>query len=122
MKEYIQISTTTGRKKDAEKIAQVLVQKKLAACVQVIANVSSTYWWKGNIERTREWLCIIKSGKTLFEQVEKAIKEIHPYEIPEITAVPLVAGSKEYFRWLDKRLSTLGIGRQKNPPFDMFHK
>jgi periplasmic divalent cation tolerance protein len=104
MKEYIQIFTTTGRRQDAERIAQVLVQKRLAGCVQLIANVASTYWWKGKIEKTEEWLCLIKSEKTLYEQVEKVIKEIHPYEIPEITAVPIVTGSKEYFRWLDQEL------------------
>jgi periplasmic divalent cation tolerance protein len=104
MKEYIQIFTTTGRREDAEEIAQVLMQKRLAGCVQVIANLSSTCWWKGKIEKTEECLCLIKSEKTLYEQVEKVIKEIHPYEIPEITAVPIVAGSKEYFRWLDQEL------------------
>jgi periplasmic divalent cation tolerance protein len=104
MKEYVQIFTTTGRREDAERIVQVLMQKKLAGCVQIIANVSSTYWWKGKIEKAEEWLCLIKSEKTLYEQIEKAIKEIQPYEVPEITAVPIVAGSKEYFRWLDQEL------------------
>jgi periplasmic divalent cation tolerance protein len=87
------------------------MQKRLAGCVQVIANVSSTYWWKGKIEKTEERLCLIRSEKTLYEQVEKVIKEIHPYEIPEITAVPIVAGSKEYFRWLDQELRARALSQ-----------
>ena len=104
MKEYIQILTTTEKREDAQKIAQILVQKRLAGCVQVIGSISSTYWWKNRIETAEEWLCLIKSEKGLYEELEKTIKEIHPYETPEITAVPIVAGSKEYLGWLDQEL------------------
>ena len=104
MKEYIQILTTTEKREDAQKIAHILVQKRLAGCVQVIGSISSTYWWKNRIETAEEWLCLIKSERGLYEELEKTIKEIHPYETPEITAVPIVAGSKEYLGWLDQEL------------------
>jgi periplasmic divalent cation tolerance protein len=104
MKGYIQISTATEKREDAERIAETLVQKRLAACVQIIGTVSSTYWWKGKVEKAEEWLCLIKSEKSLYKELEKTIKEIHTYETPEITAVPVVAGSKEYFEWLDQEL------------------
>jgi len=104
MKEYIEVFTTTEKKKDAEKIAQTLVQKRLAGCVQVIGQISSIYWWKNRVEKAKEWLCLIKSEKRLYVELEKAIKTVHPYGTPEITAVPIVLGSKEYLEWLDKEL------------------
>lgn len=102
--EYIQVFTTTGKKEDAERIAKVLVEKKLAACIQMLGPIVSTYWWKGNVETAEEWLCFIKSKRTLYDKLEKAIKEIHPYETPEIIAVPIVSGSKEYLGWLSDAL------------------
>lgn len=104
MEEYIQIFTTTEKREDVERIAQTLVQKRLAGCVQIVGTVSSTYRWKSRIETTEEWLCLIKSEKDLYNELEKTIKEIHPYETPEITAVPIVAGSKEYLGWLHQEL------------------
>lgn len=77
MEEYIQVVTAIEKREDAEKIADFLVEKRLAACVQIVVPIVSTYWWKGNIERAKEWLCIIKSKKDLYEELEKSIKEIH---------------------------------------------
>jgi len=102
--EYIQVFTTAEKKEDAEKIARALVERRLAGCVQIAGPVSSTYWWKGNVETAGEWLCLIKSRKTLYGELEKAIKEIHPYETPEIIAVPIVNSSKEYLAWLGNEL------------------
>jgi periplasmic divalent cation tolerance protein len=104
MKHYIQVFTATEKKDDAERIARTLVRKKLAACVQIIGEISSTYWWRGKVETIQEWLCIIKSEKHLYEELERTIKEMHPYEIPEIIAVSIVAMSKEYVEWLDREL------------------
>jgi len=103
-KEYIQVITTTEKKEDAEKIAKTLTEKRLAGCVQILGSIVSTYWWKGNIESAEEWLCIIKSSKNLYKELEKSIKEIHPYETPEILAVPVVAGSRDYLLCLSKEL------------------
>lgn len=104
MEEYIQVSTTTEKKEDAEKIARNLVEKRLAGCVQILGPVTSAYWWKGNLESAKEWLCLIKSTKVLYPQVEEAIKALHPYETPEIIAVPIVAGSRDYLEWLKQEL------------------
>ncbi|MFZ5559473.1 MAG: divalent-cation tolerance protein CutA [Patescibacteria group bacterium] len=103
-KEYIQVFTTTEKREDAEKIAKTLVKKRLAGCVQILGPIGSTYWWKGNIDTAEEWLCLIKSKSTLYSKLEKAIKEIHPYETPEIIATPIFAGSKEYLDWLKNEL------------------
>ena len=104
IEEYIQVFTTTEKKEDAEKIAKALVEKRLAGCIQIVGPIVSTYWWKGNVETAGEWLCFIKSKKTLYEDLEKAIKEIHPYEIPEIIALPIISGSKEYLDWLNNEI------------------
>jgi len=104
MAEYIQIVTTLEKKEDAEKIAKTLVEKRLAGCVQIVGPITSTYWWENNIETAEEWLCIIKSRKDLYEELEKAIREIHPYEVPEILAFSIATGSKDYLEWLDKEL------------------
>jgi periplasmic divalent cation tolerance protein len=101
---YIQVFTTTGKKEDAEKIATVLVEKRLAGCIQIVGPIVSTYWWEGNLETAGEWLCFIKSKKTLYDELEKAIKEVHPYETPEIIAVPIISGSKDYLGWLNSEL------------------
>lgn len=100
MKSYIQISTTTETKAQAQKIAGYLVGQKLAACVQISGPIESTYRWKGKVEKALEWLCLIKTRASLFKKVETAIKKLHPYETPEIIAIPMVNGSKDYLRWL----------------------
>ncbi len=104
MGKFIQVLTTTGTKEAAEKIAQSVVEKRLAGCAQVIGPITSTYRWEGKIETAGEWLCIIKSRKDLYKELEKAIQQIHPYKVPEILAVPVVEGNKSYLEWLDGEL------------------
>lgn len=101
MKSFIQVSTTTETKEEAEKIAQCLVEQKLSACVQITSPITSTYRWKGKVENAQEWLCLIKTREDLYDKVEKAIKELHSYETPEIIAVPIIKGSSEYLIWLN---------------------
>ena len=101
MKSYIQISTTTETKEQAQKIAQYLVEAKLAACVQITGPITSIYRWKGKVENAQEWFCLIKTTDDLYNKVEAAIKDLHTYETPEIIAVPIVKGSKEYLKWID---------------------
>ena len=102
MKSYIQITITTETKEQAEIIAQHLVDKKLAACVQIVGPITSIYRWKGKVENAQEWLCLIKTRNDLYSKVEAAIKNQHPYETPEIIAVPIVKGSKEYLQWISE--------------------
>ena len=97
---YLQVITTVSGKSDAEKIARALIAKDLAACVQIGGPIKSIYRWKGRIETAKEWVCIIKTRKSFYKKVEKAIKENHPYEVPEIIAVSIVEGSKTYLKWL----------------------
>lgn len=101
MTEYIQVVTTTDTKENARQIARRVVEKNLAACAQIIGPISSIFWWKNNINEEEEWLIIIKSRKDIYEDLEQAIRKVHKYEIPEILAMPVVAGAKSYLEWLD---------------------
>jgi periplasmic divalent cation tolerance protein len=101
MTEYIQVFTTTDTKENARQIAKRVVEKNLAACAQIIGPISSIFWWKNNINEEEEWLIIIKSKKNLYDDLEHAIMKVHKYEIPEILAVPVLAGAKSYLEWLD---------------------
>ncbi|MEI7589906.1 MAG: divalent-cation tolerance protein CutA [Deltaproteobacteria bacterium] len=102
MTHYIMIITTVATKQEAQKIAQILLTEKLAACVQIIGPIESAYCWDGENINDTEWLCQIKSKMSLFEQISECIKSNHSYKIPEIIALPIIAGSREYFDWLDK--------------------
>ncbi len=100
MNRYIQVITTVSKKSDTGKIAKYLIDKRLAACIQIAGPRKSIYRWKGKIETIKEWACIIKTRKNLYKKVEKAIKKIHPYEVPEIIAISIAQGSKDYLKWL----------------------
>jgi len=100
MKDYIQVFTTTENKDDAREIARDLVENRLVACAQVVG----PYRWKGKIEEEEEWLCILKSRYESYEKLEDRIKSIHPYEEPEILALPVVKGSRGYLEWIDRQM------------------
>ncbi len=103
MTEHIQVLTTTSSREEAERIARTLVEDRLAACVQVLGPIASTYRWQGAIETSQEWLCLAKSRRELYDAIEKAIRRIHSYQVPEILAVPVVAGSADYLAWVDQK-------------------
>lgn len=104
MSDYIQIVTTAGTRDDAQRIARALVEERLAACAQVVGPVASTYRWKGEIETADEWQCWAKTRQSLYERVEQAIRRLHPYEVPEILALPVLTGSAVYLAWLDEQV------------------
>jgi periplasmic divalent cation tolerance protein len=101
MTEYVQVSTTVEKRDDARRIAEALVEKRLAACAQIVGPILSVYRWKGRMERAEEWLLILKTRKGLYDRLEGEIRDLHPYDVPEIVAVPLAAGSRDYLRWID---------------------
>ncbi len=100
MTEFIQVTTAINSRDGAQKIAQILVERHLAACVHVSGPITSTYWWKGKIEIDEEWTCAAKTQKTLYEEVESAIREVHSYDEPEIVVLPIIAGSQSYLDWI----------------------
>ena len=91
----------------AEKIARAVVQKRLAACVSVVRSpVESFYTWKGKLESAREHLLVIKTTATRLSQLEREVKRLHSYDVPEFIALPLAEGSAEYLAWLSETTST----------------
>jgi periplasmic divalent cation tolerance protein len=104
MIDSIEVVTTTERREDAERIARDLVERRLAACVQISGPILSTYRWKGQIETAEEWQCRAKTRRDRFEAVEATIRAIHPYEVPEIIAIPIENGSADYLAWLEGEL------------------
>jgi len=110
MSEYVQIATTTDEREQAVKIAADLVQRRLAACVQISGPIHSCYRWQGKVETSDEWLCVAKTRRDLFQEVERAIRAQHPYDVPEILATPVIDGSPDYLRWVDEQLGSNAMG------------
>ncbi|HEX6153621.1 MAG TPA: divalent-cation tolerance protein CutA [Solirubrobacterales bacterium] len=102
MTECVQVLTTAGSEEEARRIAEVLVERRLAACVQVVGPVVSRYRWQGAIEEGQEWQCLVKTTRAAYEGVEAAIREVHAYDEPEIIATPIVAGSAGYLAWIEE--------------------
>jgi len=98
----IVVFITAGSKREAGTIARDLVEKRLAACVNVLPRVESVYAWKGKTEISKEYLLIAKTKEGLFQKVEKAVKRLHSYECPEIVAFQLTKGSAAYMRWIEE--------------------
>jgi len=98
---YIVILITTKDKKEANKIAQGLLQDKLIACANIIGGIQSLFWWQGKIDSSKEILLVLKSKKSLFKKIFAKVKSLHSYQNPEIIAMPIVDGSKEYLNWID---------------------
>jgi periplasmic divalent cation tolerance protein len=98
------ILTTTGSKEEARKIANELVQRRLAACVNIVPKVESIYRWEGKVESAEEWMLIIKTDSAVFEKVRDAIKELHSYDLPECVSLSVEAGSTEYLQWIGEQV------------------
>jgi len=99
-RKYILLLVTTPNRQEAERIAQQLLEAKLIACANIIDSVSSIFRWSEKIEKAEECLVLIKSRRELFEEIAETIKELHSYEVPEIIALPIIAGSDDYLKWL----------------------
>jgi len=101
MTDKIIVLVTCGSRKEARKIARALVERRLAACVSAIGvPVASTYRWKGKVETAKEFLLLIKTSKKRLAAVRDAVRELHSYEVPEIIALPIAAGSRDYLDWI----------------------
>lgn len=104
MSDYIQVFTTVEEKDDAQKIIYGALGARLCACAQIVGPITSSYWWQGKIEEAEEFLCILKSRKDLYEELEATIKQNHPYDVPEILAMPVKKGNPDYISWMAAEL------------------
>ncbi len=100
----MQITTTTGTRHDAEQIAAELVSRRLAGCAQITGPIASTFRWRDKVETAEEWMCTVKTSLAQLGAIQKLLDEIHPYEVPELIATPIVDGSAAYLKWLGEQL------------------
>ena len=98
--EFIAILVTCGSEEEALKIANALVEEHLAACVNLVAPIRSIYRWEGKIWDEKEWILIIKTQKERVEELEKKVKSLHSYSVPEIISLPVTEGSSAYLNWI----------------------
>lgn len=100
--DYMVVFITASSEDEAVKIAKTLVEEKLAGCVNIIRNVRSIYFWQGKVEDDQEVLMIVKTRSDLFEELEKRVKSLHSYTVPEIIGIKIKKGSENYLSWLDE--------------------
>lgn len=98
---YCVVYITAPDGKQAKRLARVVLEKKLCACVNIIKNIESFFWWRGKIDSAKEMLMIVKTRKSLLPKLIKAIRSIHSYEVCEIIALPIIAGNKPYLEWIN---------------------
>jgi periplasmic divalent cation tolerance protein len=102
---YCQVTTTLPDLASADRLATTLVEERLAACAQVFGPVSSTYRWENRLDRAAEFYCNIKTTLNRVPAVQQRIRELHPYDVPEIITLPIVDGDPEYLRWIGESVS-----------------
>ncbi len=106
MSSYIVVYVTVPSAEEGEKLASALVEGRLAACVNRLGQVQSTYWWQGQVERGEEQLLIIKTREDLFDRLKSKVQELHSYTVPEVIALPILKGSESYLHWMEEELAT----------------
>ncbi|OGO15289.1 MAG: cytochrome C biogenesis protein CcdA [Chloroflexi bacterium RBG_16_48_7] len=104
----IVVLITSISMEEAQKIAGLLLSERKIACVNIVKEVVSMFWWKNKIEETRETLLIIKTNSSLLDDIVAMVKKVHSYEVPEVIALPIVGGSSDYLKWINDE-----VGEQK---------
>lgn len=102
-KDFIFVYITTKDLDEAKRIGQTLIKEKLAACVNILPEMQSIYWWQGKIEKSNEAVLIVKTKASLYNKASAKIKNLHSYSCPCILALPIVDGNAEYLRWINKQ-------------------
>lgn len=103
----VQVATTTSSRENADQIARKLVEEKLAACVQISGPITSFYHWQGTLQEDREYLLTIKTAKKHIPAISEIFSQLHPYDLPELIALPIVDGSPAYLAWIKENLKLL---------------
>ena len=103
---HYQVMTTVDSPTRAEAIASAVLKQRLAACVQILGPMDSRYWWKGKLEQAEEWLCTMKTHESALDRLINLVRAEHPYETPEITAVRLESGDRDYLDWITSEVTT----------------
>jgi periplasmic divalent cation tolerance protein len=106
MTDKIVVLTTCESEDEAGRIARSLVEKRVAACVNILPNARSVYRWKGSVENAQEFVLLIKTRRDIFDALRAELSKIHSYEVPEVIALPVVDGSESYLSWIDRELAS----------------
>jgi periplasmic divalent cation tolerance protein len=101
-KNYIIVMVTCASKEEARKISGRLLAKRLVACANILPKIESRFWWKGKLDSASELLVTMKTVRSNFKKIEAEVKRLHSYEVPEIIAVPIVSGSRDYLDWISQ--------------------
>ncbi|MCJ7769587.1 MAG: divalent-cation tolerance protein CutA [Dehalococcoidales bacterium] len=99
--EHIVVFITVADEEEARLISRVLLKQKKAACINIIPGVNSLFWWQEKIDSAQESLLVIKTRSMLLDEITQLVKEIHSYDVPEIIALPIIGGNKDYLEWID---------------------
>jgi periplasmic divalent cation tolerance protein len=105
MTEKIIVFSNCGSEEEARRVAKALVEARVAACVNILPRIQSIYHWQGAIEEETEWMLVIKSTRPMFDTLCAELRKIHSYEVPEVLALPVIAGSQDYLNWMDREMS-----------------
>jgi periplasmic divalent cation tolerance protein len=106
MAEEVVIFITASSQEEAQMITDVLLDQKIAACINIVPSVKSCFWWEGKKETAEEVLLIVKSAQSLVDAVIRLVKEVHSYEVPEVVALPIISGNPDYLKWLREVVGT----------------
>jgi periplasmic divalent cation tolerance protein len=101
---YLVVFITTSSPDEAHKIAKVLIERRKAACVNIVPNVSSFFWWQDKIDTAQESLLIVKTKASLLNEIVITVREAHSYDVPEIVALPIIVGNQDYLEWIDQEV------------------
>ncbi|MCX5666037.1 MAG: divalent-cation tolerance protein CutA [Candidatus Omnitrophica bacterium] len=103
-KNYILIMVTCRSEEEARKISERLLAKRLVACANILPKIESRFWWKGKVDSASELLLTMKTVRSNFKKIESEVKRLHSYEVPEIIALPIVLGSRDYLDWISQNI------------------
>jgi periplasmic divalent cation tolerance protein len=116
MTDKIVVLVTCGSAKEARKVASAVVEKRLAACANIVSSpVQSVYHWQGTVESAKEFLLIIKTTQARFVKLQAEVKRLHSYDVPEIIALPIAAGTKEYLTWISESVAPPRRTKKRRP-------
>jgi periplasmic divalent cation tolerance protein len=105
---FIVILTTCKNRKEAISVTDSLLKKRMIACANIVSGIESKFWWDGKIDKAKEILILVKARVRDFDAIEKEIKRLHSYKVPEIVALPILKGSRPYLNWIDSSVISCG--------------
>ncbi len=103
---FVQVQVAVPQRDAADRMCDALVRERLAAAAQIVGPVRSSYWWQGGFTVAEEWLCLLILSELRYPELERRVVELHPYEVPEIVALPFVRGNRDYLAWIADETET----------------